>query len=128
MRFLWDAFRLGFWRQVDEQNRNEGVVMEKDSVFNDGSVELCQRWQPGGAQGNNPTLYDGDQFIFAVRVICDRYEKRREFWEFHAVTARGDSETPLYFLLPNGDTWDDWEWGDVEWFLPVKDIDLPYMP
>jgi hypothetical protein len=93
-----------------------------ESVLSDGTVECFQRWQPGGAQGNlDQVFFDGDQYIFAVRMAGD-------FWEFHVVIARCDSEIPVSFDDPQGDCWGDWDWTDVEWFIPANSIDLPYLP
>lgn len=91
-------------------------------IHDDGSVELFQRWQPGGAQGNKEQVFlDGDQYLFAVRLAGDT-------WDFHAVIAKCDPELGCDFDTTTGDSWSDWSWSDVEWFIPCRDLDLPYIP
>ena len=88
----------------------------------DGSVELTQKWLPGGAQGHwQHELLDGEQYLLAIRLAGD-------VWEFHAVIAKCDPELGCSFDTTNGEPWDDWSWGDVEWFVPCVDLELPYNP
>lgn len=89
-------------------------------IHADGSVELFQRWRPGGAQGNaDQNFVDGDQYLFAVRLAGDS-------WEFHAVIAKCCPELGCDFATVQGDPWD-WSWSEVEWFVPCADLDLPYI-
>ena len=92
-------------------------------IHADGSVELIQRWLPGGAQGNTDQEFiDGDQYLFAVRLAGDS-------WEFHVVVAKCDhwDHEGCEFETPNGEAWCDWSWSEVEWFVPCSDLDLPYV-
>jgi len=91
-------------------------------IRSDGSIELCQRWQPGGARGNeHQEFIDGDQYVFAVRLSDDT-------WDIHSVVARVDPETGAAFDNADGDTWGAWDWLDVEWFVPASEFDLPFVP
>lgn len=94
-----------------------------ESILSDGSVETINRWTPAGAQGNFPELTDGDQYILAIRIHDRRGADR---WQFHTVTARCDSETAVSFDLPGGEPFDEFNWSEVDWFLPCEDIDLPF--
>lgn len=95
-------------------------------IHSDGTVELMQRWQPGGAQGNAEQLFeDGEAYLFAVRIAESSRHPAR--WEIWTVIARGDSESPITFDTADGEPWDAWDWDSVEWFIPCSDIDLPYV-
>jgi len=88
------------------------------------SVELSHCWRPGGAQGNKEQLFlDGDQYLFAVRLVGDTGDT----WDFHTVIARCDSDLGCHFETTSGDSWSEWSWSDVEWFIPCRDLDLPYI-
>lgn len=82
-------------------------------------------WRPGGGQGEFPEFGDGDRIIVAV-AVCDRSEKPlgKWHWEYHVIVAVVDSETPLYWNTPEGDSWCAWDWRDVEWWAIAK-FDLP---
>lgn len=95
---------------------------DRQDIHSDGSVELQQRWQPGGAQGNSDQVFvDGDQYLFAIRLATDH-------WEYHIVIANCDSESRLYWETPAGDAWGAFDWTDVEWFVSCNDFDLPFIP
>jgi len=91
-------------------------------IHSDGSVELIQKWHPGGAQGNTDQVFlDGECYLFAVRLSDDS-------WDIHSVVAKCDPEQPgCSFDTTQGDYWSDWTWAEVEWFLPCCDLDLPYV-
>ena len=56
-------------------------------IHTDGSVELCNRFKPGGSQGKtHPCFKDGEQYLFAVRLAC------------------------YSFITPQGGAWLDWSW------------------
>ena len=97
-------------------------MTETKDIHADGSVELCQRWRPGGAQGNEDQIFlDGDEYIFAVRLSTDS-------WELHSVSASVIPEEGVEFLtVDSGDAWIAWDWSDVEWFIPADEFDLPYL-
>lgn len=96
-------------------------MSDTNDIHSDGSVELIQRWLPGGAQGNKYQLFeDGEQYLFAVRLSGDT-------WEFHSVVANSDLELGCDFRTPGGDSWCDWTWSDVEWFIPCRKLDLPFI-
>lgn len=81
-----------------------------DSILADGSVELFQRWQPGGAQGiDHQKFVVGEQYLFAIALSNGR-------WEIHAVVANSDPG----FELPIG-----FSWSKVEWFIPCSEFDFP---
>ena len=99
---------------------NATAHTEHHDIHADGTVELLQRWRPGGAQGNvDQRFTDGDQYIFAVRLAGDT-------WEFHSVVAKCD-DVGCEFDTTSGDAWTAWSWTDVEWFVPCVDLDLPYI-
>ncbi len=107
-----------------------------ETIHRDGTVETINRWRPGGARGNLGQLFcDGDQLLFAVRC-CYSPERKlrlthpeddREWWDFSVVNVHCDSEEPLTFDCDDPGGWG-WSWEDVEWFLPVDEIDLPTLP
>lgn len=101
-------------------NLNGAIEMTQD-IHEDGSVELCQRWRPGGAQGNTEQVFiNGDSYVFAIRLAS-------ESWEFHTVSANCDPEIGCTFDDENGDPWNEWYWSDVEWFVSCNEFDLPYI-
>lgn len=89
-------------------------------IHSDGSVELIQRWYPGGAQGNHDQDFvDGAKYLFAVRS-----ESIGE-WTFHHVVARGNDELGFEFDSVDDSLWWKWDWDDVDWFVPCHDLDFP---
>lgn len=77
------------------------------------------QWIAGGAQGNNPALYDGDQYLCAVGLRGGR-------WEFAVVTIRVDDsvDEPVAEFEVEGDVWG-WDWSDVDWYVPIKFLSPP---
>lgn len=96
------------------------MVTDSDTIHADGSVELMQRWRPGGAKNADVSALSEDAtYLMAILTADDE-------WEF--VTA-GVLFTPhgMELLGPTGRPVDDWNWNDVEWFVPCDDVDLPRM-
>lgn len=88
------------------------------------SLRSAITWHPGGAQGENPEFGDGDKIIVAVPVRDRRISADKWYWEYHIITAFGDSENPLVWNDVNGEAWCAWDWSCVEWWTPAK-FDLP---
>ena len=101
----------------------------------DGPIALSAlRWLPGGALGNIEQRFtDGEQYLFAVRVHSKYPDGREtEGWEFAVVTARcddqvGDGAEASCRFEVEGECWDAWDWGSVQWFVPCKEVALPYI-
>lgn len=94
--------------------------MIETGIMTDGTVELMQRWRPGGAQGAAPDHWtDGEQYVFAIRLSTDH-------WDFHVVTVACDPELGTDFRTNDGESWDVWDWDSVEWFVPCSELDLPF--
>lgn len=50
-------------------------------VLDDGSVELVQRWMPGGSQGNmSQQFVSGDRYLMAVRLADETWDIQGGNW------------------------------------------------
>lgn len=91
-------------------------------------VAKTPQWLPGGAQGGALEMEFGDHFIAAVRV-CSA-DKSKEWWELSVVeiTSIAQDDTGEYYgLSVDGCGWG-WDWGDVEWYIPVKAVEETLPP
>jgi hypothetical protein len=68
---------------------------------------------PGG-------LWDGDQFLAAVKVCSS--DKSKEWWEYSVITIHCDEH---YFNITEGGECWGWDFSDIEWLIPIKEIAVP---
>lgn len=67
-------------------------------------------------------FYDGDTLLVAVAVCKDyKHPEKGCQWEFHVIVITCDED---YFSLrrPDGESWYDWGWSDIEYFVPIKEV------
>lgn len=84
---------------------------------------IAVKWRRGPAQNADFPVCDGDAFLVAVRV-CDSRDRRRQWWELSVIGVSCDEG---YFSIEcDGSLWG-WDWGDIDWILPIKEI-LPPEP
>ena len=89
-------------------------------TMGNGSERLA--WQHGPARGNDP-LADGlvecgDRFLIAV--CCVNRHGGKPWWYMNVIVA---SETG--WDDASGESWSDWSWDDVEWFIRLDKGNLP---
>lgn len=114
--WAFGAAMVSIWKKKEAMISKEN---DAEGIHEDGSVELLQRWYPGGARGNESQLFeDGEQYLFAIRLASD-------LWDFVTVTAQFDGEHGCNFLDHDGSQLFDWDWSEVEWFAKCEDFDLP---
>ena len=72
-------------------------------------------WRPGPGQGAPEIeLYAGDRYLIAVEVYNPR-DFLKVQWSFSVVTVTESG------LEENGCPCD-WVWGDVEWYIPEREL------
>jgi hypothetical protein len=81
-------------------------------------------WYPGGTQGNTRQLFeDGEQYLLAVQTF--KKDSLETYYQFYVVWANVDPELGASFVQPDGEGWDEYSWFEVDWFAPLKKVDLP---
>lgn len=74
---------------------------------------------------NEPILevYDGDEYLVALKVRDTRKSPTEYYWEYHVAVIRVDEDTGASDM-EDPYTGDDigWTWDDVEYFIPIKDL------
>lgn len=89
-----------------------------DTIHSDGTVETILKWRPGGARGNvNQILINDEDYLMAVPLANDR-------WDVSVVRFVCDGDDGPTSFECQDMPWE-WDWLDVEWFLPVRELDLP---
>ena len=79
-------------------------------------------WRRGPAHGDKTEVYGGDRFLAALRVHCRRGTPEEEVcWEYDIITITEDGASL------RGEPWG-WEWEDVQWYIPAKDLPAPPEP
>ena len=66
--------------------------------------------------------YDGETLLVAVPVCKESsHPEKGCIWELHVIVIACDED---YFSLrrPDGESWDDWGWSDIEWYVPIKEV------
>lgn len=82
------------------------------------------QWIAGGAQGNFPSLYDGEQYLCAVYVHNNT--TGAYYWDIVVVSVAFDdlADEPTAELEIAGEPWG-WTWESVYWYVPVKFLTPP---
>jgi hypothetical protein len=92
-----------------------------DDIHSDGTVLTEMKWRPGGARGNTAQLFDvGGEYLFAVATTgC-----RGEGWDVQCVEIKDAGDDDHCVFVTEGGRYE-WDWADVEWYVPVDEMDLP---
>lgn len=92
-----------------------------DKIHADGTVLTELNWRPGGARGGDcdPELTHERLCLFAVLAVSDE----GEWWDVQQVWVDYRDLDQIRYRTPNGRY--EWEWADVEWYVPVDEMDLP---
>lgn len=65
-----------------------------------------------------PWFIDGDEFLIAVDVINNKDKTRR--WDVAHVKINCDSENFEIQHADSGESYDAWDWFDVDYYIPVN--------
>ncbi len=67
---------------------------------------------------DNYWFHDGDELVVAVRVKSVKTKVER--WDIDRITARCDGESVCFVHSESEETYDAWDWGDVDYFIPLN--------
>jgi hypothetical protein len=68
-------------------------------------------------------FWDGEKFLIAVLVSDNNRQTSR--YEYYVIRASCDSETPVSFVYDESDeTFDAWDWEDVDWYISINHKDV----
>lgn len=68
-------------------------------------------------------FWDGEKFLVAIMVSNNNTKTSR--YEFYVIRASCDTETPVSFVHDVTDeTFDEWDWDDVDWYISINNKDV----
>ena len=68
-------------------------------------------------------FWDGEKFLVAIMVSDNNTKSSR--YEFYFIRASCDIETPVSFAHDFTDeTFDEWDWDDVDWYISINHKDV----
>lgn len=71
------------------------------------------KWRPGPARDEETEVYCGDTYLVAVGVCTA--DRSKYWWQYAVVTIEECG------VSVGGEPWE-WDWSDVEWFVPTKEL------